>query len=158
MSAQAVLSGAVRTRLRAFETMASSGALALALVLVGGLALGAALWYVAITHVGSSGIVADAALVIALAIGIAGAFAGWLAYGTYFARRGGVDVRTALRYDAPSWAALALYGAGLVVPVSYGGPSRAACCRTSARRRTCPRSTWTGRRTRITATSRPAWR
>jgi len=126
MSAQAVLSGALRTRLGAFETMAASGPLAPAFVFAGGLAVGAAIWYAAVAHVGASTLAAEAAFVVSLAIGIVAAFAAWYAYGSYFARRAGVDVATALRWDALSWAALVFYVAGLVVPVHYGGPARAA--------------------------------
>ncbi|GAC1307154.1 MAG: hypothetical protein NVSMB21_10730 [Vulcanimicrobiaceae bacterium] len=126
MSALASISGAVRTRVRAFESIVASGPLAIALVVVGGLGVGTALWYAALTHLGRSDAAAEAVLVLALLAGVCGAFAGWYAYGGYFARRAGIDVAAALRWDAPSWAALALYGVGLVAPVAYGGPSRAA--------------------------------
>lgn len=126
MSAQAVLSDVSRTRSRAFEHAVASGPLALALVLCGGLAIGSALWYAVVTHVPAAEATAEIAFVAAMLAGVAAAFVAWLAYGGYFARRAGIDVRTALRWDAPSWAALAVYAAGLIVPVTYGGPTRAA--------------------------------
>lgn len=106
--------------------MAASGALALTLVLAGGLALGAGLWYAAIAHVGTAPVAAEGTFLAAMLLGIAGAFGGWHAYGSYFARRAGIDVATALRYDAASWATLIVFCAGLVMPVAYGGPTRAA--------------------------------
>ncbi len=125
MSAQAVLFGGVRHRFRAIDAMAGAGLLALGLVLVGGTAIGAGLWYAAVPHVGGTVTASEVLLIVAMLLGIAAAFCGWFTYGTYFARRSGIEVRTALRWDALSWAALAVSGAGLVMPVAYGGPTRA---------------------------------
>ncbi len=126
MSAQATFPNRVRRRWQAVERIAASGPLALVPVGLGGLALGVFLWYTAVVGIGPSPGVAEAAFVAAMLAGLAGAFAGWYAYAAYFARRAGIDVVTALRWDAPSWSAFALYGAGLVLPVAYGGPARAA--------------------------------
>lgn len=126
MSAQAAFSGAVRHRFPALDTMVRCGPLALGLVLLGGLALGAGLWYAALTRFEAPASVAEPAFVVAMLLGVALAFGSWFAYGGYFARRAGISLRTALRWDAPAWAALAVSGAGLVMPVAYGGPTRAA--------------------------------
>ena len=107
MSAQAV-SASRRAPLPSFAPLIAAGPVALLLVLVGGLALGISLWYVAIVRVGDSTFARELALVLSLPIGIASAFVGWFSYGTYFARRAGIERHTALRWDAPSWAAFAV--------------------------------------------------
>ena len=126
MSAQALPSRSARERLRGIETILASGPISLGLVFIGGLALGVALWYAAVTHAARLGIGIDSSLAISLVVGVLVAFVGWVAYGHYFARRAGIDVPTALRWDAPTWAALVLSGVGLLVPVAYGGPTRFA--------------------------------
>lgn len=126
MSAQASFPDRRRPRLLAVERMAASGPLALLLVLLGGLALGAFFWYETVNRVGRSVAAGDTLLGVALVAGVLVVFAAWYAYGTYFARRAGIDVATALRWDAPAWASLAIYGGGLVLPVAFGGPLRAA--------------------------------
>ena len=126
MSAQATFSNFLTRRpFRAFETAVASGPVSLALVGAGGLAFGFLLWYTAITHVHAGVSFDEAALIGSLVLGVAAAYAAWLAYARYFARRAGVGIVTALRWDAPSWAALALYPLGLVVPVWLGSPARA---------------------------------
>ncbi|GAC1299920.1 MAG: hypothetical protein NVSMB19_05370 [Vulcanimicrobiaceae bacterium] len=106
--------------------MAATGPLALVLVLAGGLALGAGIWYAAVPRVGGAPVAAESIFIGSMLFGVAAAFAGWYGYGAYFARRSGLDERAALRWDALSWAGLTVYGAGLVMPVAYGGPARAA--------------------------------
>ena len=127
MSAQATFTdfNALR-RSRALETAVACGPLALLLVAVGGIAFGYFLWYSAITHVRAGAALSELALVAALAVGVVAVFAGWYGYGAYFARRAGVGIVTALRWDAPSWALLILYPLGLLVPVSVGSPARSA--------------------------------
>ena len=126
MSAQASFPDRRRSRSLVVERMTASGPLALLLVLLGGLALGVFFWYAIVNHVGRSATAGDTALVVALVAGVLAVFFAWYVYGSYFARRAGVDVATALRWDAPSWAVLALSSGGLVLPVAFGGPLRAA--------------------------------
>jgi len=126
MSAQATFPDRGRSRLLAFERMIASGPLALFAVAVGGLALGVFFWYATAVRIGTAPGLSEAALALTLVFGSAVVGAAWYAYGSYFARRAGIDIVTALRWDAPSWAGFALYAAGLVLPIAYGGPSRGA--------------------------------
>ena len=116
--------GRARRNLRSLETLGACGAPTLALVALGGVTLGLGFWYAVATHFGGlAG--SEFGLVIGLTLGLAVAFGGWYAYGTYFAHRAGVDQVRALRWDAPSWAVLAIGGIGLVVPGPLESPSRA---------------------------------
>jgi hypothetical protein len=127
MSAQATFSGgSARRRFRALEAFVACGPLALFLVTFGGLALGFFLWYTAITHLGRAAPANESILLLSLVAGVAATFAGWYGYGLYFARRAGVGLVTALRWDAPSWASIALFLLGFVLPVGLASPSRAA--------------------------------
>ncbi len=110
--------------MRSLETLVACGPPALAAVAVGGVALGLGIWYVVATHLEGLA-AAELGLVFGLLVGLATAFGGWYAYGTYFARRAGVDEIRALRYDAPSWAVFAVAGFGLVLPGPLESPSRA---------------------------------
>jgi len=124
MSAQATFSGeGARRRFSGLETIAACGPLAPALVAAGGAAAGLYAWYVAAARLGT-GVLLESAFVAAIAGGILAALAGWVAYGRYFARRAGVGVITAMRYDAWSWAALGAGAVGVLGPV--GTPSRTA--------------------------------
>jgi len=114
-----------RTRFStASETFSACGPLAIGLVALGGLSLGLLLWYAAVTrlHAGSS----ELAFLGSLVLGVALAGAAWYGYGHYFARRAGTDLVTAMQWDAVSWALLATYPLGLVMPVWIGSPSRMA--------------------------------
>ena len=126
MSAQASLPDRGRPRFLALERIVASGPFALLAVLVGGLSFGVFLWYAAVVRFGDVPGVSEGTLAVALVVGVLAVGTGWYAYGSYFARRAGIDVVTALRWDAPSWAAFALYGVGLVLPLTYGGQARAA--------------------------------
>jgi len=124
MSAQAAID---ERRLRfstVSETFSACGPLAIGLVVLGGLSLGLLLWYAAITrlHVGSG----EPAFLGSLTLGVVLAAAAWYGYGHYFARRAGIDVVSAMQWDAVSWAFLATYPLGLVMPVWIGSPSRMA--------------------------------
>jgi hypothetical protein len=124
MSAQATFSGeGARRRFPGLETIAACGPLAVVLVACGGVGLGFYAWYVAAVHLGS-GALLESAFVIGILGGMLAALAGWLAYGAYFARRAGIGVVTAMRYDAWSWAALGVGAIGILAPV--GSPSRTA--------------------------------
>jgi hypothetical protein len=105
-------------------TLASAGVAAIVLVAVGGLSLGLAGWYAAMVWTPALAGFGDALLVLALPAGIVVAFAGWLRYSDYFAWRASTDRRTALRYDAWSWFALAACGAGILLPIRGGGVGR----------------------------------
>jgi len=127
MSAQAIFSkGDARGRFRAIETVRACGPVSLALVTMSGLAFGFFLWYSAITHVHAGAAFDELALLASLFVGIPAIFCAWYAYGHYFSGRAGVGIVTAMRWDAPSWFALALYPLGFVLPVSLGTPARAA--------------------------------
>jgi Gpi18-like mannosyltransferase len=127
MSAQATFEESpANRRLRAFESVAACGPLYALLVAAGGAALGFFLWYVLVTHVVRTEAASDVLFVVALLVGVAGAFAGWLAYGHYFARRAGAGLLAAMRWDAISWATLVLFPLGLALPVALGSPSRSA--------------------------------
>ncbi|MGH7729581.1 MAG: mannosyltransferase family protein, partial [Vulcanimicrobiaceae bacterium] len=107
-------------------TLAACGPLPFALVGLGGLGLGSLLWYVAIEHSATLRGLGDPVLGAALVLGVALGFAGWIAYGTYVARRGGIPPVTSLRADAWSWAALVLVALGMWGPSPALGPARAA--------------------------------
>ncbi|GAC1443012.1 MAG: hypothetical protein NVS2B8_09420 [Vulcanimicrobiaceae bacterium] len=126
MSAQASFPDRGRPRSLAVEHVVASGPLAWCAILIGGFAVGLFLWYAAMVRFRALAGLGEAALVVAAIAGIAVVGMGWYGYGRYFARRAGIDIVTALRWDAASWAAFTLYGAGLVLPVAYGGPTRAA--------------------------------
>ncbi len=102
----------------------SAGVLSLALVAAGGLSIGLVGWYAAMVWSPPLAAFGDLLLVLALPAGVAVAFAGWLRYSDYFAQRASVDRKTALRYDAWSWFALAAWGAGMLLPI-HGGVGRA---------------------------------
>jgi hypothetical protein len=126
MSAQATFTReAARRRTLPLETITACGPLAIALVATGGAALGFFVWYAALPHL-RVGFALEAGFAAALAIGIVVAFAAWTAYGVYFARRAAVDVRTALRFDAWSWASLAVGAGGILLPIGALSPGRFA--------------------------------
>ncbi len=127
MSAQATFTKfTVRGRFRAIDTALACGPISLSLVAVSGLAFGFFLWYVSITHLRAGAAFAELSLVVSMLAGLAAVFAAWYGYGHYFARRAGVGIVTAMRWDAPSWTALLLYPLGFLAPVSIGSPARAA--------------------------------
>jgi hypothetical protein len=127
MSAQATFSeGSARRPFRVLETLVACGPLAILLVLFGGVALGFSLWYAAITHLEAGWTESETLLIASLLAGVLATFVGWYGYGAYFARRSDVGLVTALRWDAPSWAALSLYGLGFVLPVEVASPARSA--------------------------------
>jgi hypothetical protein len=127
MSAQATFAKTLtRSSSRFFEPVAACGPLPIILVAAGGLGIGFFLWYAGITHVGVLAAAGDFTFVLALVGGLALSFVGWLAYSDYFARRAGVGVVTALRWDAPSWAMLALFATGPFLPLGLGAPGRTA--------------------------------
>jgi hypothetical protein len=123
MSAHATFSeGGARRRFLRLETIAACGPLATTLVVTGGAAMGFSLWYAAITRLGD-GALLEGGFVLAIVAGVALALAAWSAYGAYFARRAGIGVTTAMRYDAWSWATLSVGAAGILLPLDIG-PSR----------------------------------
>ncbi|HMD02990.1 MAG TPA: mannosyltransferase family protein [Candidatus Baltobacteraceae bacterium] len=127
MSAQVTFTETLSRRgSRLIECVAASGIVASLLVAIGGAGIGFFLWYVAVTHVGLLSAGGDFTFVLALTAGVALAFAGWFAYGDYFARRAGVGIVTAMRWDAVSWMFLGLFVAGAFLPVQFGTPGRSA--------------------------------
>ena len=113
-------------RFRSLENVAACGPLAIASVAVGGLAIGLFAWYASLGHLPGVRGASELALLMSLLLGVVIAFAGWDAYGHYFARRAGIDPVTALRADAGSWFAFNIAALGLVAPLHIASPSRAA--------------------------------
>ena len=68
----------------------------------------------------------ELSFLLALVAGVTATYAGWIAYGHYFARRARVDEITALQYDALSWSSLVLLWGTLLAPSAAGGTGRAA--------------------------------
>jgi len=125
MSAQATFTeGSARRPFGAIETFAACGPLAIALVVAGGASLGFFMWFSALELSAGPG-ESELAFVLFVLLGVSSTFVAWYLYGTYFARRAGISVPAAMRWDAWSWAALAAFGLGFVVPVHYGTPARA---------------------------------
>ena len=118
------LVGNVRTNSATF--VAAVGRPALGAVGVAGFSVGFFLWYALALRGPHSAAVLDPSLPLALAIGISGSYGAWIAYGRYFARRARIDVITALRYDALSWAALVVLWGTLLPPSVTHGTGRAA--------------------------------
>jgi hypothetical protein len=127
MSAQATFDERdTERRSTVFETLKACGPLAIALVAIGGVALGLLFWYVAVTRVALAATLTELTFVAALTLGLAVAVSGWYLYGQYFARRAGVDLITAMQWDSISWGLIAIYPLGFIAPVSLANPSRMA--------------------------------
>jgi Gpi18-like mannosyltransferase len=127
MSAQATFDrGRVRRGLAALPTLVACGPIALAFVVVGGIAIGLYLWYTAISRqlFGAAG--DDLLLAASLVLGPVLAIAGWYAYGQYFARRAGIGIVLAMRWDAASWLSLGVFPLGLLLPIPGFSPTHAA--------------------------------
>jgi hypothetical protein len=118
------LVGNARTNSATF--VAAVGLPAIAAVGVAGFTAGFFLWYAVALRAPHTSAFLDPALFVALALGIAGAYASWIAYAKYVARRARVDEITSLRYDAFSWAALLLLWGTLLPPSGGHGTGRAA--------------------------------
>jgi hypothetical protein len=126
MSAQATYSdGGAQRRFGVADTIVACGPLSIVLVALGGAALGFFLWYATIIQFGARSLW-DPMLLAAMVLGIGATFLAWQWYGSYFARRAGIGLITALRWDAWSWASLVSFGLGFVLPVQIGTPARAA--------------------------------
>jgi len=106
-----------RYRSRVFDAVVTAGAGATLLVTLGGFSLGFLAWYAAATRSATLRNLGDGLFFVTVPIGLAIAFAGWIAYSDYFARRAGVARTTALRYDAWSWAALVVSAFLIVAPL-----------------------------------------
>jgi hypothetical protein len=120
----ALAANAVRSKPAAF--VVAAGRPAVAAVGIAGLTLGFYLWYALALQAPHGGAFLELSLLAALAAGVVAAYAGWLGYGHYFARRGRVDEITALRYDALSWSSLVLLWGTLLAPSGANGAGRAA--------------------------------
>ena len=96
------------------------------LVATGGVTIGFFLWYVTLTHFGTSAPAGEAILFASVLAGLLAAFAGWYLYGGYVSQRAGIGVVTAMRWDALSWASLSVYVLGVVVPAGFATPSHSA--------------------------------
>lgn len=107
------------------EFVAAVGRPATIAVGIAGLSLGFFLWYVLALRGPHGGTFLELSFLLALAAGVVATFAGWIAYGHYFARRARVDEITALQYDALSWCSLVLLWAVLLAPSGGTGTGRA---------------------------------
>lgn len=106
--------------------MLASGPAPLVLVACGGLSVGFFLWYWVVSHGAGTALSSETVLVTGLVVGVAGTFASWYAYSRYFARRAGIPIVAALRWDAISWAMLSVYLVSTVLPIAFGSPTRIA--------------------------------
>jgi hypothetical protein len=113
----AVVGRAVRPNPSAL--IAAVGRPAVAAVGVAGLSVGFFAWYAVALRSPHHAAYLDVTLLLALAAGLVGVYASWLAYGRYFARRASVDEVVALRYDAVSWSTLVLLW-GMLTPPTGG--------------------------------------
>ena len=120
----AVARSAARLKPAAF--VAAVGLPAVAAVGIAGLTVGFFLWYAVALRGPHGAAYLDVTWALSFVIGIAGVYAGWIAYGRYFARRAKVDETTALQYDAISWTALILLWGLLLAPSGGHGTGRAA--------------------------------
>lgn len=120
----ALVGTAVRSKPAAF--VSAVGRPAIAAVGIAGFTVGFFLWYGFALRAPHGPLFLDVAWAVALVTGIAGAYAAWIGYSRYFARRARVDEITALRYDAVSWSALALLWGTLLAPSGGQGTGRAA--------------------------------
>ncbi len=119
----ALVGSAARSKPAAF--VAAVGRPAVATVGAAGLTVGFFLWYALALRGPHGAAFLDLTLPAALLAGLAVAYGGWLGYCRYFARRARVDEITALRYDAASWATLALLWGTLLAPTGAFGTGRA---------------------------------
>jgi Mannosyltransferase (PIG-V) len=120
----ALVGTAVRSKPLAF--VATVGRPAVAAVGLAGFTAGFFLWYELALRGPHGAAFLDASLILAILAGIVVVYAGWIAYGRYFARRARVDEVTALQYDAMSWSALVLLWGILLAPSGGHGTGRAA--------------------------------
>jgi len=115
--------GAARSKPLAL--VAAAGRPAVAAVGIAGVTVGFFLWYELALRGPHGALFLDLTWLLALVAGVAGVYAGWIAYARYFARRARIDEKIALRYDAISWSALVLLW-GILLPPSAGhGTGRA---------------------------------
>lgn len=106
--------------------IATVGLPAFAAVGLAGFTVGFFLWYVLALRGPHGAAFLELTFPLALGVGVAGVYGGWLAYGRYFARRARVDQATALQYDAISWAALVLLWSMLLPPRGHSAELIAA--------------------------------
>ena len=126
----ALVGNAVRSKPAAFA--AAVGRPAVIAVGIAGLSLGFYLWYALALRGPHGGLFLELSFLLALVAGVTATYAGWIAYGHYFARRARVDEITALQYDALSWSSLVLLWGTLLAPSAAGGTGRAAAFALSA--------------------------
>ena len=126
MSAQINLQErAGKAQSRVSATLAAAGTGPVSLVTAAGFGIGFIVWYFLIGRVHGSESLDDLLLFTCLPLGAAGTLLAWYWYGRYFAERATVDLPEAMRWDSPSWAALAFGVFGILAPVSGLSPSRA---------------------------------
>jgi len=126
----ALVRNAVRSKPAAFA--AAVGRPAVTAVGIAGVSLGFYLWYALALRGPHGPVFLELSFLLALVAGVTATYAGWIAYGHYFARRARVDEITALQYDALSWSSLVLLWGTLLAPSASGGTGRAAAFAASA--------------------------
>lgn len=94
----------------------AAGLVPAAIVGVGGLSLGFFAWYVGVSHSIRLLGLSELFLLLAIPLGVAAAFAGWIGYSRYFSERTGIDRRTALRFDCACWGMLAVLWIAILAP------------------------------------------
>lgn len=113
-------------RSRTLDVVLAAGFPAIALVVFGGIGLGAFLWYGLDARLHPAPLLNDLMLGLSIVAGVAAALAGWFWYGSFFSRHGDATTTLALWYDSFSWGVFALLLAGFVAPLPIGSPGRAA--------------------------------
>jgi hypothetical protein len=106
------------------DAAGAAGPVPIALVVLGGLSLGLLLWYGTIVRLHALSALGDGLLVAALPAGVVLALLGWVVYAGSFARRAGIDLATALRADAWSWATLVAFPIGILAPLHASSAGR----------------------------------
>ena len=113
-------------RSRRLEAVAAGGWPALITVAFGGVSTGFFAWYAYLTHAPHGNATLELTLLAALVCGPLGAIWIWVAYARYFAHRTDIGYTAALRWDAASWAMLALLWVVMVAPAGISTIGRSA--------------------------------
>ncbi len=102
----------------------AAGFPALVAVLLGGATLGFFGWYAFIARVHRGFFVTESAFIVAIFAGCALAVAAWNGYGDYLSRRTTLSKPAAMRWDAFSWLALALFWLTFLEPLGTSATGR----------------------------------
>ncbi len=113
-----------RLRVHITELIFVAGLPALATVAFAGLTAGFFAWYFVLIPRHNE-VLASLGLPLAIAAGVVVALWLWVSYSRYFARRTNIRLEHSLRYDATSWAAIALLWLTFLLPLSITHSGRA---------------------------------